>query len=282
MTVKNEFGKLRSVLLCKPVHFALHPINVIAEGFIRQGALPDQDRVLREHEGFARALTEAGVEIVWADPDPAFAYQVFTRDVGVMTPCGVLLGTFHEAVRRGEEARAEIALNGHASIWRKVEPGPGIAFEGGDYMYVDEGHVALGIGARTTPKGARQLGALESELDVKITPVQFDPKFLHLDMIFCVLGERVCTICKEALPESFLKQVKSWGFETIEVPPEGVFQLSCNLLTIDEGLVLSPARNTEVNARLKALGFEIVEVDLEELLKGGGGPHCMSFPIKRD
>ena len=116
MTVKNEFGKLRSVLLCKPVHFALQPINVIAEGFIRQGALPSQDKVLREHEGFAQALAEAGVEIVWADPDPDLAYQVFTRDVGVMTPRGVLLGTFYEDVRHGEETRAEMALNGHVPI----------------------------------------------------------------------------------------------------------------------------------------------------------------------
>jgi N-dimethylarginine dimethylaminohydrolase len=282
MTVKNEYGKLRSVLLCTPVHFALQPINVIAEGFIREGALPNQAKVLREHEGFAQVLAETGVEIVWVDPHPKFPYQVFTRDVGVTTPRGVLLGTFRESVRHGEEACAEIALNGHVPMWGRVEPGPGIAFEGGDYMYIDERHVALGSGARTTLAAVERLRSFEAELDVEIIPVQFDPKFLHLDMIFCILGERVCTICKEALPDSFLKRVKSWGFETIEVPPEGVFQLNCNLLALDEGIVLSPARNSEVNARLKAFGFEVVEVELAELLKGGGGPHCMSFPIKRD
>jgi N-dimethylarginine dimethylaminohydrolase len=282
MTVKNEYGKLRSVLLCKPAYFALQPINVIAEGFIREGALPHHDKVLREHEGFAQVLAEAGIEIVWVDADPKFPYQVFTRDVGVSTPRGVLLGTFRESVRQGEEACAEVALNGHVPMWRRVEHGPGIAFEGGDYMYIDEGHVALGSGARTTLEAAKRLHSFEAELGIEIIPVQFDPKFLHLDMIFCVLSERVCTICKEALPDSFLKRVEGWGFETIEVPPEGVFQLNCNLLALDVGIVLSPARNSDVNARLKALGFEVVEVELAELLKGGGGPHCMSFPIKRD
>ena len=33
---------------------------------------------------------------------------------------------------------------------------------------------------------------------------------------------------------------------------------------------------------MKALGFELVEVDLVELLKAGGGPHCMTFPIIRE
>jgi arginine deiminase len=54
------------------------------------------------------------------------------------------------------------------------------------------------------------------------------------------------------------------------------------LLALDEGVVLSPARNKEVNTQLKTLGFEVIEIGLDDLLKGGGGPHCMGFPIKRE
>ena len=32
----------------------------------------------------------------------------------------------------------------------------------------------------------------------------------------------------------------------------------------------------------KALGLDVVEVDLCQILKAGGGPHCMTFPLKRD
>jgi N-dimethylarginine dimethylaminohydrolase len=282
MSVRNEYGRLRSVLLCKPTHFALHPINVIAESFIQQNALPNPERVLREHQVFTRALIEAGVEVAWVEPDPRLPYQVFTRDIGVMTPRGALLGTFRESIRQGEATSAVAVLNGRVPIWRRIEAAPGVAFEGGDYTYVDNERVAVGIGARTTAEGVECLRALAPELAVEIVPVPFDPKFLHLDMIFCVLSERVCAICKEALPDDFLNRVKSWGFEMVDVPIEGVFRLNCNLLALDEGVVVSPARNTEVNGQLRAMGFKIVEVELEEILKGGGGPHCMSFPIQRD
>ncbi|MEG2072951.1 MAG: nitrate reductase, partial [Oscillospiraceae bacterium] len=28
-------------------------------------------------------------------------------------------------------------------------------------------------------------------------------------------------------------------------------------------------------------GLNVIEVDLCQILKAGGGPHCMTFPIKR-
>jgi N-dimethylarginine dimethylaminohydrolase len=220
--------------------------------------------------------------VVWVEPDTCLPYQVFTRDIGVTTPHGVLLGVLREEVRKSEKAQAAAALSNHVPIWRSTEPGPGITFEGGDYMYVDGTRVALGIGARTTLAAAEWLRTLGPELGVEIIPVPFNSRFLHLDMIFNVVGERVCIICKAALPDDFVKQVQNWGFEMVEVPTEDVFRLSCNLLALDEGVVLSPARNTAVNMQLRALGFEVIEVEMEELLKGGGGPHCMSFPIERD
>jgi N-dimethylarginine dimethylaminohydrolase len=281
MSVHNQYGKLKSVLLCEPVHFSLQPINVIAERFLRENYLPDQARVINEHKGFSEAFIDAGVDIIWADPDPAFPYQVFTRDIGVTTKEGVILGSFREKIRQGEEQQAKNALDGHVPIWKQIESGNKVAFEGGDFMYIDEEHVAVGIGARTTKAGVEQLRSFEEKLGKEIIPVPFDPQFLHLDMIFCVLSERVCTICPNALPENFVKRIRNCGFEMIEVPEEGVFNLECNLLALDKDTIISPARNTQVNNKLKALGFKLAEVELEELLKGGGGPHCMSFPIDR-
>jgi N-dimethylarginine dimethylaminohydrolase len=281
MGVTSEYGKLRSVLLCEPTYFQLEPINVIAREFIRKGQLPAREQVECEHQRMAQAFVDFGTEVVWVEPDPRLTYQVFTRDIGVTTRDGVLLGTFREKVRWGEEAKAAEVLVHYVPVYRRIEAGEGIAFEGGDYMYVDDHTVALGIGARTTPKGAEIVIEAGSEQGVEVIPVHFDPKYLHLDMIFNVVGERVCVICKEALPYDFLKKVEQWKFETIEVAPEEVFRLSCNLIALDRGMVMSPARNTEVNQQLKALGFEVIEVELEHLLKGGGGPHCMSFPLER-
>jgi N-dimethylarginine dimethylaminohydrolase len=294
--VVNETKKLRKVLLCKPDHFYLQPINEIASEFIRQGIHPDPQRCLREHAEFAEAIAASGTEVIWVEPQPTLPYQVFTRDIGVATRQGVLLGSFFQPVRIGEEQVAEKVLEAHTPIWRRVtSPGivdrsdrtdpassPKVAFEGGDFMYMDDGTVALGMGARTTQAGVEQVKAIMAEVGVEVIPVRFDPQYLHIDMVFNVVAERVAVVCREALPEDFVRLVHQRGFDLIDEPRAGVFKLNCNLLALDEGLVLSSASNVQVNQRLKALGIRVVEVDLRDLLMGGGGPHCMSFPVMRD
>ena len=32
---------------------------------------------------------------------------------------------------------------------------------------------------------------------------------------------------------------------------------------------------------MRALGLETIELDITEILKGGGGLHCMTFPLER-
>lgn len=278
----NEYAKLNSVLLCRPDHFELQPINEIAKYFIQQGERPNQQRAKREHLGFAAAIQEAGAEIIWVEPKAGMPYQVFTRDIGLTTREGVLLGCFLHPIRQGEQDAAIKVLEGHVPLWKRIKSSDAVAFEGGDFVYLDARNAALGIGARTTRAGAERVQAYMNELGVEVSLVYFDEKYLHLDMIFNVVSERVAVVCHQALPDDFVRRVQRQGFELIEEPLEGVFRLNCNLLALDNGLVISPARNKGINSKLRTLGIKVIEVDLHDLLMGGGGPHCMSFPLLRE
>lgn len=44
---------------------------------------------------------------------------------------------------------------------------------------------------------------------------------------------------------------------------------------------MSLKRNEAVNEKLAAKGMEVIELNITEILKAGGGPHCMTFPILR-
>ena len=47
--------------------------------------------------------------------------------------------------------------------------------------------------------------------------------------------------------------------------------------------MLTFAGTTAVNKRLPALGLEVIMPDITQILKGGGGePHCMTFPLRRE
>ena len=56
----------------------------------------------------------------------------------------------------------------------------------------------------------------------------------------------------------------------------------CNLQALGDHRVLSLKRNSLVNAELTKHGMEVIELDITEILKAGGGPHCMTFPLIRE
>ena len=55
-----------------------------------------------------------------------------------------------------------------------------------------------------------------------------------------------------------------------------IFQHGCNLQSLGEHRVMSLKRNEAVNEKLAAKGMEVIELNITEILKAGGGPHCMT------
>jgi N-dimethylarginine dimethylaminohydrolase len=258
------------------------PVNETAKSHLEKGEKLDRERAFCEHQNLADALAASGAEIVWVEAQEKMPYQVFTRDLGVMTAAGALLGPFTFPIRHGEEDVAAPFIEQVAPVWKKIPVEEGVVFEGGDFMYMDDHTVALGIGARTTPKGAEIVTSHMAELDVEVIPVRFDPAFCHIDMIFNVVADKVAVACVSALPEEFKARLEAAKWSIVETTPEDVLALLGNVFAVAPGVVISPAHNKKVNAGLRACGVEIMEVELEELLKGGGGPHCMTFPLVRD
>lgn len=83
------------------------------------------------------------------------------------------------------------------------------------------------------------------------------------------------------LVRKYLYCVKK-NFTLIDVSEEDVFLHKCNSLNIGNNTVISHTQAHDFNEELSKLGFRIIELDLKEILKSGGGPCCMSFPILRE
>ena len=111
--------------------------------------------------------------------------------------------------------------------------------------------------------------------------VQIDSRFLHLDMAFNVVAEKVAVAATAALPDPFIRLLSKRRFDIVDVPLEGVLKHRCNVQALGDGRVLSFTANRVVNERMRTLGLDVVCVELEHVLKGGGGPHCMTFPLAR-
>jgi N-dimethylarginine dimethylaminohydrolase len=276
----NSTGRLRKVLLCPPAYFRFQPINEITRGVLANGEVPDLEVLAREHQDFIEAYRSAGVEVELMDPVPGLSYMVYARDFGACLAEGVLIGSFKEPARQGEEIHYERKVRDlRLPVIGNITRG---AFEGGDFWFLDEATIVHGVVARTTWEGVHNAAEILEPLGYTVRGVQLASKNLHLDMAFNIVAPGVAVCAVDQMPEFFLRMLRKRRFELIEVPGEGVFKHHCNIQCLGDGRVLTFAGNTAVNARLEALGLEVITPELTQILKGGGGPHCMTFPLLRD
>ena len=55
-----------------------------------------------------------------------------------------------------------------------------------------------------------------------------------------------------------------------------------NVVALEPGVVIAYNRNKFTNARLRAAGVTVIEIEGSELGRGRGGGHCMTCPVLRD
>lgn len=279
MPVNSESGKLQTVLLAKPKYYRLLPINPTTRKFLESGDLPSVSVAVQEHAELVQAFKAHGVTVWEAEPDPDLPYGTFTRDIGVSTPKGVILGRYCIPERRGEELVAENALIEHdVPIVGHVTRG---FAEGGDMLYLDAHTMVVGCGGRSNMEGIADFARICARLGIEVIPVQFHADFVHLDCVGNILNDRLAVVCRDAVPARFVDLLKERGFTLVDVPWQQVADMVCNLVALDDETMLSFPTNTLVNGQLRALGLEVVKVNMPHLLRAGGGPHCLTFVVDR-
>lgn len=278
MFVCSSSGVMKRVLMSRPTYLQAAPINEIAKKWASTRLNTEMMEI--EHRRMVEAYEKNGVKVEFLDASPSRPNSVFARDFGGCIKEGYILGNFREPIRfeEREAYRTKMAELG-VPIVMSVDKG---LFEGGDFTYLDEHTLAIGQVARSNEAGVQQIREELEPLGYKVFGIPCDEKYLHFDLLFNMVGEDLAVAYKPALPESFLSLVKKIGIELIDVPEESVFKHGCNLQSIGNKRVICLKQNAVVNEELARRGYSIIEVDITETLKAGGGPHCMTFPLERE
>jgi len=85
---------------------------------------------------------------------------------------------------------------------------------------------------------------------------------------------------KESLQLSAVDLIQSGGSDHITSAREQ-WSDSTNTLALAPGLVVTYKRNAVSNQVLRDHDIEVVEIEGSELVRGRGGPRCMSMPLRR-
>mgnify|MGYP000998313337 CR=1 FL=1 len=190
--------------------------------------------------------------------------------------------------------------------------------EGGDELVLSKEVLAVGISQRTDAASIEKLLVNIFKKNVgfkKVLAFEFanNRKFMHLDTVFTMVDYDKFTIHPEiegdlhvysvTYEDEKLKIVEEKGdlaeLLAQNLGIEKVHLIRCgggnivaaareqwndgsNTLTIAPGVVVVYARNTVTNKILEEYGLRLIKIRGSELVRGRGGPRCMSMPFERE
>jgi arginine deiminase len=191
------------------------------------------------------------------------------------------------------------------------------SIEGGDILVLSPTVLAVGCSARTSSEGIEKLAGRLFQSDsgfreVLVIQIPNARAYMHLDTVFTMLDADKFTIfpgikesvkvfrlspgkgenlridsepslgdaLKDVLGLPSVDLIQSGGEDSFTAAREQ-WNDSTNTLALAPGLVVTYKRNFHSNETLRRHGVEVVEIEGSELVRGRGGPRCMSMPLKR-
>lgn len=246
----------------------------------------------------------------------------FMRDPAVVIADGVVLSVMHSEIRKRESLLMSVIYRYHPNfhsvpIFYGTERHR-MSLEGGDVLILSEDTVCVGCSQRT---GSYAIEMLARELllgyakfrTVIAVHIPHVRSFMHLDTVLTMLDKdkfivypgildelkavsivksdkeqldfitepNLQTALKRALHLDEVLFIKSGGDNPITAAREQ-WNDSSNTLAVAPGTVITYDRNEVSNEILRRNGVNVIEIQGSELVRGRGGPRCMSMPVQRE
>jgi N-dimethylarginine dimethylaminohydrolase len=280
----SEVGHLRSVLLRSPGKEIEMVTNENYQDF-RWKASMHPETARKEQDTLAQVYRDNGIEVYYVEnmrhDRPNALYM---RDLVIMTPEGAIVCRPGIQARRGEERYAALSLSLLGVPIIKTINGDGI-FDGACLMWIDRQTVIIGTGARANESGAKQI---ENELrNIGVTDfIHFPIPYghAHIDGLLNIADKRTAVLFPWQVPYNVVKALLDRDFTIVEATNiEEVKSNFCvNFVALEPGKVVMPSGSPETKAKMEAAGIHVIDVKMDEIMKGWGAIHCMTAPLKRD
>lgn len=280
--VNAECGTLRAVLMRRPGHEIegiANPADALWLDVI------DPVRAREQHDALVALYRSHGVTVDLIDEGPVDKPNLyFCRDLFGMSPAGAIVARLASAQRAGEERQAAAAL-GRLGIPILHTVSGAATFEGGDLIIVNSDLAFVGEGIRTNPDGAAQVARVLAEqgiAETEVIPLNYGCG--HIDGVLSIVDRDLALVYPTQLVYRAVKNLRRHGFRIIDVPDawEANVGMATNMVALAPGVVVMPAGNAQTRAVLERHGVTCIEIDVSELMNGGGSLHCMTGVLQRE
>ncbi len=274
VSCNSEYGKLKKVVLCPPSYMKITDvINETQKHYLNENI--DRDKALAQYKQFVQVLKENDIEVVQLPARESFPEQVFTRDIGFTIGKVTFVSEMGTEVRNGEEKILKNWLRQQNLSLKEMTRDQ---IEGGDVI-IDRSNVFVGVSERTTLSAIAKLQSMIPGYNV--IPIPFKKEYLHLDCVFNVISHTEALIFPPAFNEKELK-ILAAKYDLIEVNEAEQFTLGTNMLSLGNKKICSLPVNKKVNKQLRKRGYNVIEIDLSEIIKSGGSFRCCTMPVIRE
>jgi N-dimethylarginine dimethylaminohydrolase len=224
--------------------------------------------------------------------------QVYTRD-GALTlpwsPDAFIAGRMRSDIRGDEPEVMRHAL-GRLGLTELIELPPGVFLEGGDVIpVVLEGRRTLlvGFGPRSSEESLDVLAELIPDHVDELIGLELASGRINLDGVLVPVADDVVvahppSVCRAVrITRSgrdrvdVIGMLRDLGTAVVEPTSEESKREASNCLCLGGRRLIAYDLTPRVHAALANLDVDVVTVPGAELIKGTGGPRCMSRPVYR-
>jgi arginine deiminase len=312
-TIVENTQELNQVLFEHIIKMSAEEVAEIAISGLNKNDLPRMNRALSlsdyVHSGYP----------LYINPIPNL---YFMRDPAAVMGQGISINSMHTDARRREPMLIKyiyeynpLFKKENSQTW--YDYSIPYSMEGGDMLVLSKEVVAIGCSERTSANGIEHIAkklftsnsGIKEVLAVQIPPLR---AFMHLDTVFTMIDYDKFTIypgiqdrvrvfsikpnnngikvsvendlvetLKKSLKLPAVDLIQSGGGDPVTAAREQ-WNDSTNTLAIAPGVVVTYGRNEASNEVLRRHGIEVLEIDGSELVRGRGGPRCMSMPLVRE
>jgi len=305
----SEHGELKTVMVCSPSSLDI-PDQRTAD-YVGWEKPVNQERAKENHEGMIKAMEDAGIKVIdyslylkgeKAELNHQLINRVFVRDLACVYGNTVIPGDAGITMRAPEYVHShELFQTWFDEKTFSIKDNNQLkALENGDVFVLNKDAVFINTGMRTSIESIEEV---QQEIfragfsEIGIIDLPRTGETMHLDMNCNVAGSDLL-IAKSYMrlfPVQIITEkggryvmmeefIRRQGFDVLWTDDVKHTVADINFLNLDpETLLVSTKGNKKIlKGHPKLQGKKLIEVDVNELEKGGGGIRCMTLPLERN